>query len=140
MGSKFVLHFFDVQKAFDLVPHPPLLQKLADIGINPHLLKWIQSYQQAGNMHTQFVSVEGASSPTHTLQVHSGIPQGSVLGLLLFILYLSDGLHQNFDDSRGKLFADDIALYRIIRSSEDYTTLQANKNAVGDCQMPNFSH
>ena len=63
----------------------------------------------------QFVIVEGASSPT--LQTLSGVTQGSVLGPPLFILYLSDGLHQISDDSKAKHFADYIALYRIIRSS-----------------------
>ena len=42
-GNEICVIFFDVQKAFDSVPHAPLLQKLADIGINPYLLRWIQS-------------------------------------------------------------------------------------------------
>ena len=94
---KFVLYFFDTQKAFDSVPHASLLQKLADIGINHHLLKWIQRYLTG---RKQFVVVEGASSPT--LQVFSGVPQGSVLGPLLYIFYLNDVVHQISDDSKAK--------------------------------------
>ena len=63
--------FFYVQKTFDSVP---LLRKLEEIGINPYILRWIQSYLTE---QKQYVAVEGSSSPT--LQVLSGVPQGSVL-------------------------------------------------------------
>ena len=64
--------FFDVQKTFDSVP---LLRKLEDIGINPYILRWIRSYLTE---RKQYVAIEDSSSPT--LQVLSGVPQGSVLG------------------------------------------------------------
>ena len=84
----------------------------------------------------QFVTVEGSSSPT--LQVLSGVPQGSVLGPLLFIIYLNDVVHRISSSSKMNLFADDIALYRIIRSSNDYSILQADINAVNDCLTGKF--
>ena len=132
-GNEICVVFFDVQKAFDSVPHIPLLQKLAAIGINPHILKWIQSYL---SNRKQYVVVEGASSPT--LQVLSGVPQGSVLGPLLFILYINDVVHQISDDSKANLYADDIALYRTIKSPEDYTALQSDIDAIGNCLDAKF--
>ena len=127
-GFEVCVIFFDVQKAFDSVPHIPLIQKLANININPHILKWLQNYLTD---RKQFVALEGSSSPT--LQVLSGVPQGSVLGPLLFIIYLNDIVHHISSSSKMNLFADDIALYRIIRSINDYSALQADIDAVSDC-------
>ena len=79
-GYEICIVFFDVQKAFDSVPHIPLLEKLANISIDPHILKWVENYL---TNRRQFVAVEGSCSPA--LQVLSGVPRGSVLGPLLFI-------------------------------------------------------
>ena len=75
--------------------------------------------------------VNGCSS--NLLQVLSGVPQGSVLGPLLFIIYINDVVNKIHPDSNINLFADDIALYRIIRSSVDYTILQKDITAVSSC-------
>ena len=68
--------FFDIKKAFDSVPHAPLLEKLAEIGLNPYMIRWIKSNL---NDRQQFVFVDGSSS--ESLQVLSGVPQESVLAL-----------------------------------------------------------
>ena len=121
-GFEVCVIFFDVQKAFDSLPHIPLIRKLA-FNINPHILKWLHTYYLTDRK--QFVALDG-SSPT--LQVLSGVPQGSVLGPLLFIIYLNDVFHCIFNSSKMNLFADDIALYRIIQSLDDYSSLQAELN------------
>ena len=65
--------FFDLQKAFDTIPHAKLISKLSDLDIPPHVLSWISSYLY--NRKRQVV-VSGAMSPS--INVVSGLPQGSV--------------------------------------------------------------
>ena len=73
--------FFDVQKAFDTVPHINLLKHLQPLKINKYILQWVKSYLMN---RQQFVAVEGSESSC--LHVLSGVPQGSVLGPLLIMM------------------------------------------------------
>ena len=95
--------FFDLKKAFDSVPHTALLNKLASLNLNPYLFRWIVYYL---HQRTQAVGVDGETSAT--LPVVSGVPQGLVLGPLLFLIYI-DGLSRiQLCDGTLILFADDI--------------------------------
>ena len=113
--------FFDLQKAFDSVSHSHLLNKLCTLNLSPHILHWIQSYLSE---RTQVVAIGGERSVAK--RVVSGVPQGSVMGPLLFTIYIDDVTSQISPSSSISLFADDIALYRCIRSPADYTILQAD--------------
>ena len=96
--------FFDISKAFDKVWHRGLLRKLQAIGIRGTLLHWFENYL-AGRK--QAVVLHGSRSDY--LTVPAGVPQGSVLGPLLFLIYINDIVEDI--ESVIKLFADDSSMY-----------------------------
>ena len=117
----------DFQKAFDKVPHQRLLYKLAYYGISPQAHNWVQSFL---TNRTQQVLLEGnMSSP---INVTSGVPQGSVLCPLLFLIYINDlpDYIKNIDNSTVKLFADDTIIYHPITNQQDTNALQQDPDAL----------
>ena len=109
--------YLDLKKAFDSVPHQRLLLKLKSNGISGNVLKWITNFL---TNHKQRVTMNGVSS--EWTNVTSGVPQGSVLGPLLFIIYIND--LPNAVKSHCKLFADDAKLYRQIANIKDFREIQ----------------
>ena len=108
--------YLDFSKAFDKVDHALLIKKLQLYGIKGKLLSWIKSFLSG---RVQKVVVDGKSSEIKL--VISGVPQGTVLGPILFILFLND-LNSCIQYSQFKLFADDSRLIKVINpcnSSED---------------------
>lgn len=111
----------DFSKAFDSVPHERLKAKLHYYGIRGQVLHWIDAF--LGNRR-QRVFLNGSCSDW--AQVVSGVPQGSVLGPLLFLLYINDigeGIQSTI-----RLFADDCVLYREIRGRNDSYIFQKDLN------------
>ena len=96
--------FLDFSKAFDTVDHAILIKKLECYGIRGNAKNWFTSYL---SNHQQTVTVNNITSSPATISC--GIPQGSVLGLVLFLLYIND-FHQCFDLFDSHLFADDANL------------------------------
>jgi len=102
----------DFSKAFDVVPHRRLLGKLSLYGINGPILRLIKAFLAD---RVQGVVVEGIRSLEG--KVLSGVPQGTVLGPLLFLLHIND--LRTVITSQIRLFADNCLIYRPIRSSAD---------------------
>ena len=124
-GNEICSVYFDLRKAFDTVPHVPLLNKLTNLQLDKHVLTWIQSYLAN---RSQVVAVGGDQSSS--VPVISGVPQGSVLGPLLFLVYINDVTSLMSAPSKLTLFADDMTLYRTISSPADYIVLQSDITAI----------
>ena len=110
--------YLDYSKAFDKVDHQVLLAKLKRYGIGGNVLRWIEQFL---TNRTQIVQVEGSlSSPQ---PVVSGVPQGTVLGPVLFLLYIND-LLPTLKNSQGLCFADDTKLISSVFGVESTALLQ----------------
>ena len=96
--------FVDLEKAFDTVNHKILVDKLSHMGIRDKANRWISSYLSNRNQH---VKLNGVKSKCES--VTCGVPQGSILGPLLFIIYIND-LHRSLTKSSVFHFADDTNL------------------------------
>ena len=117
------LILLDFCKAFDKVPHQRLLTKLKYYGIQGNLLNWITKWM---TKRQQRVILDNKVSDF--LPVKSGIPQGTILGPLMFLLYINN-IDQNIS-STIRLFADDCIMYRIVNTSEEACNLQHDLNKI----------
>ena len=124
-GKEVCVVFFDVSKAFDKVPHLPLLQQMEEINLNPFLIRWLKDYLSD---RQQVVAVEGELSTK--LPVVSGMPQGSILSPLLFIIYINNIVTIITPGSEINMFADDIALLPCYHITGQMTILYYRKMSV----------
>ena len=114
--------YLDYAKAFDKVDHEILLHKLYAYGIRGKVLTWLEDYLSD---RTQTVVING--KPSNPVPVKSGVPQGTVLGPILFLVYLND-LNTCIQDSVTSSFADDTRLKKTICNTMDTTLLQKDLN------------
>ena len=118
-----VLYF---AKAFDRVDHQLLLKKLSNFGVCGNLLSWFHNYLT--DRH-QKVTILGKTS--RSIPVLSGVPQGSILGPLLFLVYVNDLLEKSTTSSVAlDLFADDTKCYHAIRTTDDVKALQCDLDGI----------
>lgn len=111
--------YVDFSRAFDSVVHKKLLYKLGSFGISGKLLLWIEAFLSG---RSQSVLVQNHCSSW--VEVTSGVPQGSVLGPILFILFINDIVSIGPAGTTAKLFADDLKLYSSIESMDSILSLQ----------------
>ena len=124
-GKEIDAIYLDLSKAFDKVPHHLLISKLSSFGISGCLLKWYQSYLCD---RYQRVALEGAYSDW--LPVTSGVPQGSILGPLLFLVFANDLPDYVQSGSTLALFADDSKLYRSLDTPDSNIYLQQDLDGL----------
>ena len=115
--------YFDFQKAFDTVPHKKLIWKLYSYGIRGRLLNWIENFLKD---RKQRVLLDGQKS--NWSDVTSEIPQGSVLGPILFLIYIND--LPEVVKSFIRLFADDTKIYTTLEQEESCSNLQEDINSM----------
>ena len=124
-GNPVDILYMDFRKAFDSVPHKRLLKKLRSHGIDGKLLQWIEEWLCK---RKQRVVLKGEKSIWE--EVTSGVPQGSVLGPLLFIIFIND-IETDIISLLSK-FADDCKITRKVKTDEDTDEVQQDINKLGN--------
>ena len=125
-GKEIRVVFFDISKAFDRVWHKGLIYKLQNIGITGSLLLWIENYLFS---RKQKVLLNGKESVI--LSINAGVPQGSILGPLFFLIFINDIVAEV--GCSIKLFADDTSIYVIIENAQtDANNLNENLTKIQD--------
>ena len=115
--------YLDFAKAFDSVPHKRLLKKIEGYGISGQVLKWIRDF-----LHDRKQRVVYNDLASDWTEVWSGVPQGSVLGPTLFLIYVMDIPEEI--DSNVAMFADDTKIYRVVQNDKDAERLQGDLDTI----------
>ena len=122
---------------YDLnVPQLPLLAKLSSFGIHPSIVSWVTSYLTS---RTQQVVLNGVTSTACSV-VSGVVPQGSVLGPLLFILYTHEITGLSFAGSLLNSYADDMVLFSSIRHSHDFDVFVQDHAKLCSSIQDHFLH
>ena len=125
-GQGVVATFIDMKKAFDSVHHGILLQKLTALGLHKNFLKWVENYLMFRTQKTK--TVQGLSGSRN---ISFGVPQGSVLGPLLFILFVND-IPEVIRYSKIAMYADDVVVYSSQRNHRlAVVGMQNDLNSIG---------
>lgn len=122
-GKSFDCIYYDFTKAFDTVPHARLMEKLKSYGVTGQLLAWIKAF-----LHGRKQRVVVNSDHSDWTNVTSGVPQGSVLGPILFLIYIND--IEDSIQSTIRLFADDMKLFHTVCSEEDIQQIQSDTDKL----------
>ena len=127
-GQQTDLILLDFSKAFDKVSHEKVLHKLHRYGICGHVLHWIKAFLAN---RSQTVVLEGEKSAQ--LSVTSGVPEGSMLGPVLFLVFIND--LPDHIRSKVRLFADDTAVYLAVSNLEQAKLLQEDLDRLGEWSL-----
>ena len=122
-GFSVVIVYLDFIKAFDMVPHQRLIQKLKGYGIKDDLLKWVQSFLSERRQRVVLGDISSSWA-----NVTSGVPQGSVLGPLMFVMFKND--LPEVIEGFCKLYADDSKIIRVIEDDSSADILQRDIDSV----------
>ena len=123
-GRQVDIILLDFAKAFDKVPHARLLHKLDFYGVRGNINKWISSFLVDRKQQVLLENCHSSSA-----EVLSGVPQGTVLGPLLFLAYIND-LPEVTKSLNARIFADDTLLFRPITNQHDSDLLQQDLSAL----------
>jgi len=129
LGGRIDVIYTDFEKAFDKVPHKRLISKLKAYKIHYSIIDWINNFL---TNRKQRVKVSGIFSCW--AEVLSGIPQGSILGPLLFIIFINDLVDLCSDIIKMYLFADDAKLYCHVKNNGNMEDLQTGIKKFVECK------
>ena len=126
--------FLDYKKAFDSVPHAPLINKLCRIGLHSGLFEWLMDYLTSRKQQV----VVNRAKPC-LVSVTSGVPQGSVLGPLLFFIYINDITEVTLSPTSSLvMYADDILYHRLIQDTRELEEVQSDVTTLKEWSDDNL--